>query len=79
MAIPFTPDHPECLEGEIYLGNFTPEQATAIGWRTKTAGCYAYCSDGTLVPFQDQWEIRPYFVQASELSASEKLYKEDQT
>lgn len=66
-VMPFSYDHPECIDGEIYLGNFTNEDAARIGWRTKCAGNAAYCVDGRPFPHQKEHGVRPYFVLVSEL------------
>lgn len=65
---PFTTNHPECLAGEIYLGNFTPEEAMHVGFRTKHAGCHAYCLDGSPYPFQVRHEVLPNFADIAEFN-----------
>lgn len=65
-----TSDHPECLEDEVFLGNFTPEQARNISWTTKRYGIRAYCVDGSDFPYQHHHGVLPYFVKRSELAAA---------
>jgi hypothetical protein len=72
MATPMTSDHPETLEGEIYLGNFTPHEAARIAWRTKHSGCWAYCADGTPYPDQEVSSVKPYFAERAEIEQNTK-------
>lgn len=60
--------HPEQKPNEVYLGNFTPEQAEAIGWRSKRAGTTPLRADGTPYPFAADHNIRPWFASRNEVS-----------
>lgn len=69
LIMGFSYDHPECREGEIYLGNFTHEDAKKIGLKTKRAGCLSYCADGKPYPFQNEHGVLPYFCNVDEFNS----------
>lgn len=60
------PNHPELREGEFFLGNFTRDDWTKVGWRTKRCGVNAYCVDGSPYPFQALHGVAPGFALRSE-------------
>lgn len=62
-----TNNHPECMEGEIFLGNFTKKHSRHIMWKTKRRGEKAICRDGSPVPFAKFHDMYPYFVSIQEL------------
>ncbi len=62
--------HPELKPGEYYLGNFDPERAKEIGWKTKRPGIKAFKRNGDPYPNQEDHGVLPYFVQLKELQAA---------
>lgn len=42
--------HPEKREDEFYLGNFTREEFSSVGYKTKRAGFVGYDSSGNPIP-----------------------------
>ena len=57
--------HPEIREGEFYLGNFTEDGYSKIGWKTKRRGVHAYDIDGDPI----RCGTFPVFAKKSELDA----------
>jgi hypothetical protein len=65
-----TKHHPEQLDGEIYMGNSTPEDASQSSWRTGRLGTLTLNNKGEPCDPQTAREIKPWFIQASEVQAS---------
>lgn len=63
----FSTDHPETKSDEIYLGNYTSEEASIIGWTYKRKGITALCRDGSLYPYAKSYNVYPYFAKRSEM------------
>lgn len=62
MNFGFNISHPELKDGEVFLGNFRPNQLNDIGWKTRRAGVQSYDFKGNAYD-----GARPVFVQQSEL------------
>lgn len=58
--------HPEQLDTEVFVGNFTDDGYDCCGWTTKRCGIVAYCLDGT----RADKTLRPVFIQAQEATAA---------
>jgi len=58
--------HPEQKDGEVFLGNWTKEDWSKCGWRTKRVGILAYTITGEPYPFQEQHRVFPGFALKSE-------------
>lgn len=54
--------HPELRPGEVFLGNFAPDQVQYVGWKTKRVGVQSYNFIGAAYD-----DARPVFVQQAEL------------
>lgn len=67
MPTLLTSDHPECSLDQVFLGNFTPNSAAEIGWKSVTAGNEALCADGSPYPNSEFYDVRPYFALRAEL------------
>lgn len=58
-------NHPELLEGEVWITNAQEADWNSIGWKTKRAGTTAYDKSGCAIT---TWgRFFPVFVQRSEL------------
>lgn len=62
--------HPEQRDDEIFLGNYTPEDRKAIGWKLLRCGEFAYRTDGSPYPYQEEHAVKPLFVRRSEVQAA---------
>lgn len=69
---PMTTEHPETLSGEMFLGNFTHDDAKEIGWKTKRVGKHAYCINRTPYPYQAEHGVLPWFAKRSEIDNKPK-------
>lgn len=72
----FSTAHPETSAHEVYLGNFTQEEAMSIGFKTKRHGVKSYCVDGSDYPFQTEHGVLPYFADKRELSEADLQWLE---
>lgn len=64
-------DHPEKKQGELLLGNFTPEYARLnFFYKTKRIGEIAYDINGN--PLPEENDLRPIFIAICEYDANRK-------
>lgn len=59
--------HPELREGEIFLGNFTKNSFSNIGWKTKRWGSCSYDIYGDPIKKSFLPSLFPVFVQRKEI------------
>ena len=66
--------HPEIKEGEVYLGNSNVLDFHNFRWKSKRLGNVAYSHiNGKLNLLQRAPELRPVFVQRSEIEQADSL------
>ena len=59
--------HAEQRVGEVFLGNFAPNDLLQVGWKSIRTGEKAYCKDGSPYPFQKEHGVKPVFVSCDEI------------
>ena len=62
--------HPEQLEGEIYMGNSTPEDAAKSSWRTGRFGTLTLNARGEPCDRFSAEAIKPWFIKVAEVEES---------
>jgi hypothetical protein len=59
--------HPEQRIGEIFLGNFDPNDLLHVRWKSVRTGDKSYCRDGSPYPYQEKYGVKPVFISCREV------------